>query len=374
MVRKSAFCSWLCFFFFISFLFSLYPQDNSIPNVEKAYVSFIEGEVYKYDQVYEQWDEIAEGVELAEQDSLKVGKDSLCEITFKDGTIVTIAEESQIVLAELTEGNKKENIRMYLYYGNVISQVDSLDRGDSYFEIESTNTIVGVRGTEFDVSYEQENLIGVNVYDGEVVIKTVDEQGKVKDKGIISRNQSANIVPGKVIRRLPKLDKNRETLREFIRNRIGYVRLDRSINTVQQRIDVLKSKMAAAVSDEKRQYFKRELEKLYQKKQDLFAQKQVKKRYLSDVEKTIKEIRQLRTRRIGKLKNRFEKKFVPRYNMLQRRKKQPYLLKNSPDKKRNKIWEKKSHWQDKIKIPPHNGSRKYVPSKIRRMRKKMPSF
>lgn len=128
-----------------------------------------------------------EGQVVQPGDTIKTSAESTVILYFSDGSITYLDENSQLRLLPTSEvsENSKENIitkiRLKLFQGNAWNKVVRL-ADQSEFNIETTTAIAGVRGTEFGISAEKDELV---VYSGTVAsrLKTADEKTNSNGEG-----------------------------------------------------------------------------------------------------------------------------------------------------------------------------------------------
>ena len=106
------------------------------------------------------------GMEILDEDTIISNDSSQAEILYSDSSTLYIDENSKIV----TSGTEKRSV--FISIGRIWAKVRKLVKGES-FEVKSPLSVSGVMGTEFEVSYiEDESL--VKVIDGKV--NTKDKQ------------------------------------------------------------------------------------------------------------------------------------------------------------------------------------------------------
>ena len=128
-----------------------------------------------------------EGQVVEPGDTIKTIAESTVILYFSDGSITYLDENSQLRLLPTSEVSKNSKddiitkIRLKLFQGNAWNKVVRL-ADQSEFNIETTTAIAGVRGTEFGISAEKDEL---TVYTGVVAsrLKTVDEKASSNGEG-----------------------------------------------------------------------------------------------------------------------------------------------------------------------------------------------
>ena len=140
-----------------------------------ATITDFEGEVLIKSVENNSWDSAVKGQKLHKDDFIKTQINSWSIITLFDGSEITIEPSTEFKIVNLTGdvNNKQLDQGIFkLIVGKVLNKVNELTGRGSRFEIETDSATAGVRGTYFEVSYQEgENL--VRVYEGSV--KTEDK-------------------------------------------------------------------------------------------------------------------------------------------------------------------------------------------------------
>ncbi|MEW5693994.1 MAG: FecR domain-containing protein [Candidatus Hydrogenedentota bacterium] len=334
-----------------------------------GYITFFEGDVFYYSYIDDTWETVTDSFPIGMNDIIKVNDDSLCEITFKDKSIITLEENTQIEIKELRIKDRKKNIKLHLDYGNLNSLVEKISSWGSYFEIESPAAVVGVRGTEFDVSYEKEDEVEVDVYDGEVEVGRRDDKGNIVEKDYLKKDQFVNILKNREIQKFHKLNENRKALREYVKNRIQYAKLDRSVRELNKNINTLQMK-AIKSSQKERQIIQEKLNRLYESREELSQSRNLKAIKLSNMEEKVKNLRDKRKEKIKEFKKSVMNRFKDRIKQLPKDKREK-IIKNrlqrlSPEK-RQQLIKKNPRLQEKVqRLKPQNKRDKEIRRPVRR--------
>jgi hypothetical protein len=121
------------------------------------------------------------GMEIQDNDTVIVNDSSRAEVLYADSSTLYIDENSKIA----TNGLEKRSV--FISVGRVWAKIKKLVKGES-FEVKSPLSVSGVMGTEFEVSYINDESL-VKVVDGKV--RTRNEQtGK---EVILERERMAKI-------------------------------------------------------------------------------------------------------------------------------------------------------------------------------------
>ena len=146
------------YLFIASFLFA----SNGWADVAgQAKVLEVQGEAKFLRPGTSEWAALEKNMILSEGDSVKTARESQVRLELSGGAKmgeVLVREESQFKLATLRhdQAKKTENTLLDVEIGNVLVKAEKLD-GDSKFEVKTPTSIVGVRGTTFEVQVSKES-------------------------------------------------------------------------------------------------------------------------------------------------------------------------------------------------------------------------
>lgn len=128
------------------------------------------------------------GIEILDGDTIIVKDSSKAEILYSDSTTLFIDENSKVAI---TTGVRKRSI--FLSLGRIWAKVKGLLKGES-FEINNPVSVSGVRGTEFTVSYKDDES-QVSVLEGMVNVRELVTGREV----LLERERMARIKKGMAI-------------------------------------------------------------------------------------------------------------------------------------------------------------------------------
>ena len=102
-----------------------------------------------------EWLKLTNGQQLHQYDVVRTAGESTCTLLFKgmSDASVEMRQKSQLELSTVVDTLTGEDTRLELSIGSILIKAESL-RGDSSFEVKTPNSIVGIRGTEFEVSVD----------------------------------------------------------------------------------------------------------------------------------------------------------------------------------------------------------------------------
>uniref|UniRef100_UPI00128FCF44 FecR family protein n=1 Tax=Metasolibacillus meyeri TaxID=1071052 RepID=UPI00128FCF44 len=112
---------------------------------------------------------------FTEGDTLMTGADGRAELAIDENKEIQVAPNTQVSFIELVTSINAKAGKSYLYLkeGKVKIKIEEKLTGDSRFNIETPNAIMGVMGTEFFVYYDAKGT-WVGVLEGEVEVVTDD--------------------------------------------------------------------------------------------------------------------------------------------------------------------------------------------------------
>lgn len=101
------------------------------------------------------WAPAAKDTILAESDIVRTGDDSTCSLLFKgmSNTAVELRPNSVMELSTVSIANSADDTELDLSLGSVLVKAEKL-KGESQFQVRTPNSIVGIRGTEFEVNVD----------------------------------------------------------------------------------------------------------------------------------------------------------------------------------------------------------------------------
>jgi len=139
----------------------------SISKERAAKLKFFKGNVHKGDNS-SNWKIIRQvGTILLQSDKIRTDHNSKAEIQFDNGSLLRVLDNSVVSLNNYNRSNGGINVN--LKKGSIFANVNKLRRG-SQFKISTVTAVVGVRGTQFYVSIDENNKMKVEVYRGEVEV------------------------------------------------------------------------------------------------------------------------------------------------------------------------------------------------------------
>ena len=120
-----------------------------VPAVTQALVTFLSGEATH--SAGGEWEEVEIGLSLEQNETLKVGEDSYCELQFGDVGALRVQADTQVLLKDVFLKPDGSRIGVQLAVGSVLAKVSKLS-GDERFQVRTSTAVCGVRGTQFGVT------------------------------------------------------------------------------------------------------------------------------------------------------------------------------------------------------------------------------
>jgi hypothetical protein len=129
----------------------------------------------------EEWLSVEKDMPLEGKDRIRTGSFSFAEILIDDGSLVTIEQNSEITLSELSADfdTKKVKSTIFLAFGRLISNIAKFMHRESRYSVHTPTLVAGVRGTEFVVETTDSETTDVGVFEGEVAVGGVDYDGNL---------------------------------------------------------------------------------------------------------------------------------------------------------------------------------------------------
>lgn len=108
------------------------------------------------------------GAQLAAGTRVRTGADGTAEVTFEDGSLLRLAENSSISLSANKRQKKKSSV--VLFFGKLWNKVMPSKTGETSYEVSTANAVCGVRGTEFEAQVADDGSLRMQVSEGKVAV------------------------------------------------------------------------------------------------------------------------------------------------------------------------------------------------------------
>jgi len=132
------------------------------------------------------------GFSIRETDVIKVGLASRVSIILKDGSVIRLEADSEVLVAKLTyKESKIDDASFRLISGKMWSKVEPLQDSASW-QVETPTVVAAVRGTQFNTRYTNKSS-DISVYSGKVGVALLKnltgEKLLLKDNQFILRDE-----------------------------------------------------------------------------------------------------------------------------------------------------------------------------------------
>lgn len=201
---------------------------------------------------------------VAPGDRIDTGGDGSVELMLPDESVVKIGPESRVVVREAgyVEVTKRSSNVLELVYGKVRAVVAPLLNAESVFIIETENTTVGVRGTDFVVSHDKTaRETDVLCEDGSVELRPKDVVRKGLAPILVRGNEGIRLIAGRLPEKpgrwvddgrkklLRNLDFKGKRTKKILERRLKYLENKGGsvIDRLEDKGDVIKSKTSRTI-------------------------------------------------------------------------------------------------------------------------------
>ncbi|MDY7037964.1 MAG: FecR family protein [Thermodesulfobacteriota bacterium] len=146
-----------------------------------ATLTDFDGEVSIQKPEEEIWLPVEKNIPLEKKDRLKTGAGSYAEILIDDGSLLTVGENSEVILSEISADFDRKRIEasLFLRIGRLFSNIARFVHPRSRFSVRTPTAVAGVRGTEFIVEITDAEETDVGVFDGKVGVGGIDSHGEL---------------------------------------------------------------------------------------------------------------------------------------------------------------------------------------------------
>lgn len=130
------------------------PFGFAQEEVQSAKVADLKGDVTVKLSKEADWSAVKAEMILSEGAVLKTGADSWAYLIIgKEAATVEVKENSQIFISELKKGeqNNAQKTLLDLAVGKILVKAQKLQSEESRFEVKTPTSLVGIRGTTFEV-------------------------------------------------------------------------------------------------------------------------------------------------------------------------------------------------------------------------------
>ncbi len=146
--------------------FSFSPEQSSVGKV-----SFPLGNVLVLSKGETRFRKATFNMPVKNGDKVETKKQSRCEITYNDGSIIRIDERSIYTIEKATITDDKKEVESSLSIGKLWANLKKLIRGKDSWKLKSPAAVVAVRGTIYRMNAGADSSTQVLVYEGQVDVR-----------------------------------------------------------------------------------------------------------------------------------------------------------------------------------------------------------
>jgi hypothetical protein len=140
---------------------------------QSARLTFLLGQVETRGSAQPVWRPVTLSQPVAQGDTLRTGKEARAELTFADGSVVRISEQSRMVIKKLTGSGAEQQRGIKVLIGKIWTNAVNLLSGTSTLTVESPTTVAAIRGTVYRMNVAEQATTEIRVYTGEVGVSPV---------------------------------------------------------------------------------------------------------------------------------------------------------------------------------------------------------
>ena len=133
------------------------------PEADAPWIEVINPKIFAGQEELKNGDKLEVGWEIRTNDSGKA------IIHFSNGSTANLEPNTSLTIKNVT-GNATS---LFLKFGEVISQVETLVTPESVWEVKTANAVTVVRGTKYSVKYDKEKSV-IKVFEGSVLVAVID--------------------------------------------------------------------------------------------------------------------------------------------------------------------------------------------------------
>ncbi len=177
------------------------------PALDEGLIAYVSGIVDITDGT--DWFPAEIGDMITIEDRIKTGPDSSCEIQFGTTAVIHLKENTEISVSRISLTPESNKVGLNMVAGSVLAKVQKLAEKDS-FSVRTSNTVCGVRGTEFSVSEEPGQKTVLAVKEGSVAVLPPELDVEVLKEQVAGKGETAQAVIDQILAEAPKVEANQE--------------------------------------------------------------------------------------------------------------------------------------------------------------------
>ena len=121
------------------------------------------------------WTPLKVGAKLTQADRLKTEEEAQVDLSFSDGSIVVVYEQTELGIKELVETEKARNVKLELPVGRLTFNIQKLLNASSSFEFEMKTATAAIRGTTGEIATNGEEACA-SLVNGKLELITRDNK------------------------------------------------------------------------------------------------------------------------------------------------------------------------------------------------------
>ena len=157
---------------------SFTPEQTSVGKV-----SFPLGNVQVLGKGETRFRKVTFNMPVMNGDKFETKKQSRCELTYNDGSIIRIDEQSIYTVERAIITEDKKEVESKLSIGKLWANLKKLIRGKDSWRLKSPAAVVAVRGTVYRMNAGADSSTQVLVYEGQVDVKPASAGGVQQGMG-----------------------------------------------------------------------------------------------------------------------------------------------------------------------------------------------
>jgi hypothetical protein len=176
--------------------FSLFGSALAVEGKPIGEVSSFYGDVKDRHKGEVEWIPAKLGLDIYQYDTVKTEKKSKVRITFEDGSLLNLSEDTELEIKEhIYTPEEKRRVSLFaMLRGKMRVFCQRFAGRGSRFQVETPTAVIGIRGTEFIIWVVSNELTVVICLEDEVFVRNVDK--KVVGEVILKPNQMTKVGVG----------------------------------------------------------------------------------------------------------------------------------------------------------------------------------
>ncbi len=169
----------------LSILFMLTASVAPPPPADVGKVTFPLGNVLILSKGERQFRKVSFNMPIINGDKIETKKQSRCELTFNDGSVVRIDEQSIYTVEKAELKNSIKDVESELSIGKLWANIKKVVSGRDSWKLKSPAAVVAVRGTIYRMNAGADSSSQVLVYDGNVSVSPAAPASSQQGMGVV---------------------------------------------------------------------------------------------------------------------------------------------------------------------------------------------